>query len=128
MSNLTRAERIAFNADFNRYYKKDEEAEQMRTLTDDMMNQALTDAALFRSYDDDYEVIDRDQVQRALRNLDNAIFSFNQFALVPDEHRVAIDSVFTALRIMQDNLRKAVEHEAEKAMNSRQEMACFGED
>ncbi|HET8688002.1 MAG TPA: hypothetical protein VFM18_15310 [Methanosarcina sp.] len=94
-------------------------------LFQDMMHQATHDSALFRTYDDDYDVIDRDQVMRCLANLDGAILKFNQLAAFTNQ-RIEIDAIFTALTIMQKNLQKAVEHKAEQVMESKREMACFG--
>lgn len=95
------------------------------SLIKDMMHQAVTDAPLFRTYDDDYDVIDRDQVMRCLANLDDAIKSLNTVAHLPHGFQY-IDAIFTALTIMQKNLQKAVEHEAEQAMESKREMEAIG--
>jgi hypothetical protein len=109
------------------------------SLYDDIMRDALNDAALFRTLDDDYEIIDLDQVQRALLNLDKAIRRFNliyniALKVAPTDKdedtliagRRDIDAVFTALSIIQKNLEKAVEHEEVIAQNSINEMAIFG--
>lgn len=111
------------------------------TLLEDMMHSAVTDAALFRTYDDDYQVVDRDQVMRCLANLDGAIKKFNLIRNVAANDLADrgnnmvnfyatcsnIDAIFTALSIMQKNLQKAVEHEAEKVIASRNEMKALEE-
>src|SRR5512143_551702 len=111
-----------------------------KTLIEDMMRDAVTDAKLFRTYDDDYEVIDRDQVMRCLANLDDAIKGFNLLQSDIDiAHPIngidkrkhdravnSVDAIFTALRIIQDNLRVGVEHEAEEALKSKREMDAIG--
>ena len=110
------------------------------TLIEDMMRDAVTDAKLFRTYDDDYEVIDRDQVMRCLANLDDAIKGFNLLQSDIDvKHPIngidkrkhdraitSVDAIFTSLTIMQRNLQSAIEHEAEKVMESKRELEHFG--
>src|SRR5512135_1192253 len=92
-------------------------------LFTDMMHQATHDAALFRTYDDDYEVIDRDQVMRCLANLDTAISVHNNCPYAPN---ACLDAIFTALTIMQRNLQSAIEYEAKKVMESKRELEHFG--
>lgn len=102
------------------------------TLIDDMMRDAVTDAKLFRTYDDDYEVIDRDQVMRCLANLDDAVKQLS--IMVKDlsyeseeaAKTYSIDAIFTALTFMQNSLKSAVENEAEEAMKSKREMDAIG--
>ena len=96
------------------------------TLIKDMMHQATHDAPLFRTYDDDYDVIDRDQVMRCLANLDEAIYDLNQYAYMSQGITYHIDAIFSALTIMQTNLKKAVDHEAEEALKSKREMDAIG--
>jgi hypothetical protein len=108
-------------------------------MYDNIMKDALTDAAMFRTFDDDYEIIDRDQVQIALRNLDTGIRRFGliydiaQAASPSDKDsenlkmaRKSIDAVFTALSIIKKNLEEAVEHKAAQTLDSINEMACYG--
>ncbi len=109
----------------NQYLKECDKGEEMDNLIEDMMHQATHDAALFRTYDDDFEVIDRDQVMRCLANLDDAVKSLNTVAYLPHGFQY-IDAIFSALSIMQTNLQKAVEHEAEKVLASKAEMSCYG--
>ena len=96
------------------------------TLIEDMMRDAVTDAKLFRTYDDDYEVIDRDQVMRCLANLDVAIKQCNSIYSGADHSTYAIDAILSALTIMQNNLKKAVEFEAKEESKSILEMECYG--
>ena len=116
--------------ELNRHLAKQHEGEEMSNLVEDMMHQAVTDAPLFRTYDDDYDVIDRDQVMRCLANLDKAIVKFNHHALLYAVHgkvdRAEIDAIFTSLTIMQRNLQSAIEHEAEKVMEIKRELEHFG--
>jgi len=118
MPDLTRSESIAFNADLNRYYAEEEAAEKRRVAIDDLIafktEEALNDQKVFDTLDDDYEVIDRGQVMRALRSLDAAIKDFNvsqELGLTIERNN--IDSVFTAISNIQNNFTEAVKHEAE---------------
>ena len=128
----------SWEIDLNRYLAEQSKDDEMNNLVKDMMHQATHDAALFRTYDDDFEVIDRDQVMRCLANLDDAVKNFNiifdlAWAYCPfeeekklDGKRMSIDAIFSALTIMQKNLEKAVKHEAEKALGSKREMSVYG--
>lgn len=92
-------------------YQHDCEAEEVlqdarEKCAADLYAEALRNSALFRTLDDDYEIIELDQVQRALRNLDAAIKG--------DEH--ARDAVFIALAAMQVNIHKACDHQAWRDM------------
>lgn len=109
------------------YLKQCDEGEKMDNLMEDMMYQATHDAALFRTYDDDFEVVDRDQIMRCLANLDDAVKSLSSIAHLPHGFQY-IDAIFSALTIMQKNLQKAVEHKAEKVISSQGEMAVYGGD
>ena len=117
-----RAEQIAFNADLNRYYKSEEESKKRRVAIDDLIayktEEYLNDQTKFDWLDDNFEIVDRGQVMRALRSLDKAIRKFNHHALLYAVHgkedRAEIDAVFTALSNIQDNFNSAIEYEAAK--------------
>lgn len=136
MNNLSRTERAVFNADFNRYFKAEEQAEKRRQSIADLIGykteEALNDETAFCTLDQNYEVIDPVQVMRALRSLDFAIRRFNalhtlamiDIALIggkdyekrvkeTENARIPIDAVFTALSNIKQRFDAAIAHEAE---------------
>lgn len=111
------AEDRARSRELDRHLAKYDEQDRMQERVEEAMCYALTEAVQFISLDQDYEIIDTVQVQRALSNLDVAIYKFNKIFYasgLPDKMRTEIDGIFTALNIMQKNLEKAVTCEIEK--------------
>lgn len=90
-----------FNEELQRYQEAEVEAElqhdAIAAAAKDQLQAAYADQAVFDSLDDDYEIIDRYQVRRALANLDDAI--------VGKEY--ARDAIYTALSIIQAKLKHA---------------------
>jgi cell division FtsZ-interacting protein ZapD len=109
MNNLARAEQIAFHTDLNRYMRQQDEAERVRQAAEDLYQQSLNDEPLFRTLDDDWEIIEREAVQRMIRNLDAAIKEISRGGLVDCPH---LDAITTELNQMQTNLYAACKAEA----------------
>jgi len=92
------------------------------------LDEVLNNETLFDTLDQNYEVIDKGQVMRALRELDDAIKYFNRACLsvsgvIPlGAARIPVDAVFTALSNIQQNLLRAVRHEAEEEYKNRFEV------
>ena len=116
------AEDRARERELNQYLDKQDAEENRQIAIDELIAantaEVLNDEAAFRTLDDDYEVIDRGQVMRALRSLDAAIKDLNHLAVVLPRS-VNIDPVFTALSNIQNNFKAAIEHKSEKEYNGR---------
>lgn len=79
-----------------------------------LLDEALTDIATFEGWDSGYEIcaINSGQIQRALRNLDDAIKG----------KEYAQDAVFTALNYVMRSLKTVVREQAEADFVSAEEM------
>lgn len=112
-----RARERDLNAYLDKTYAKDE---AIQNAIEHMTEEYLNDETLFRTLDDDYEIIDRGQVMRALRSLDEAIRTY-EFILSGGSRSSSIDAVFTALSNIQAKFNSAIEHEATEDYEGRME-------
>lgn len=82
------------------------------------LHEALNDIGTFEDLDSGYEIclMNSGQIQRALRNLDDAIAGKGY----------AQDAVFTALNYVMSSLKTVLREEADKAVKSAEEMQFDG--
>lgn len=83
-----------------------------------LLNEALNDITAFEGWDSGYEIcsINSGQIQRALRNLDDAIKG----------KEYAQDAVYTALSYVMTSLKKVLREQADAAVKSAEEMMFEG--
>lgn len=74
--------------------------------------EALNDLTVFEELNDDHEIVILNQVQRCLRNLDDAI-SGKEYAR---------EAIYTSLYYMQKAMREALEDKAEEKIPSTTQM------
>ena len=113
MQSIAQVERLSdreFREDMHQHEQQmakiDHWQDQVDARSDELYNKVLNDCSELQTLDDDYEVFRgySSQFARAIRNLDKAIKG--------DE--VSRDAVFTALSIVQSNLRNVCEEIAAK--------------
>ncbi len=75
----------------------------------DLYQKCLNDECEFRTISENHEIIDTEQLMRALRNLDDAIKDYSKMT-----GSISIDAVFTALSHIQDRLKNACLDEVAK--------------
>lgn len=85
---------------------------------DRLLNEALNDIAAFEKLDAGYEIclVNSGQIQRALRNLDDAIKG----------KECAQDAVFTALNYVMTSLMSVIAEQAESSVKPAEEMMFEG--